>query len=386
MSRAVRHRYKGREQGPVQQEGEVVDRRRLGQYWGITVTAGEIASRCEPGQFVNVSVDIAGTLLQRPFSVAGASPSGPVAGTIDIVVDSHGPGTNALGRVRTGDRLTLMGPLGRAFPMPQRRVSAVLVGGGYGAAPLYYLGNRLRAAGHKVGFVIGAADQSRIVDPIVPKRMATLTMFTTEDGSMGEQGLVTDVLRKALVSTDAEVVYSCGPNGMLAAVSAISEDLGIPCQVAVEEHMACGVGVCMTCVLPIRDRHGDVHNRRVCVDGPVFTSTRIAWEQSRYLGSVDKAAPDTVLLGDGGGGEPRDSADRDPAAPDVAVPPTVDEPAAKPNGSPSEGGAEGRRGTSTPADAPGQDRQRDGRRERRGGTGGGSGAGQRPGDGSWIGQ
>lgn len=282
MSRAVRHRYQGRADGPVQQVGEVVDRRRLGRYWGITFTAGEIAQRAEPGQFINVAVDSSGTLLRRPFSIAGATPSGPVAGTIDIVVDAHGPGTDALGRARTGDRFTVMGPLGKPFPMPQRRVSTVLVGGGYGAAPLYFMGNRLRMAGHKVGFVIGAADQQRIVDPIVPKRMATMTVFTTEDGSMGERGRVTDVLARALESTAAEVVYACGPNGMLAAVSRISEELGIPCQVAVEEHMACGVGVCMTCVLPIRDRHGEVHNRRVCMDGPVFTSTRVDWASSRY--------------------------------------------------------------------------------------------------------
>lgn len=282
MSTAVRHRYQGRDKGPVQQVGEVIDRRRLGRYWGITVTAGEIASRAEPGQFVNVAIDVSGTLLRRPFSIAGASSSGPVAGTIDIVVDPHGPGTDALGRVRTGDRLTLMGPLGKPFPMPQRRVSAVLVGGGYGAAPLYFMGQRLRTAGHRIGFVIGAADQHRIVDAIVPKRMATSTVFTTEDGSLGEQGVVTDVLARALRSTDAEVVYACGPNAMLAAVSAISEQLDIPCQVAVEEHMACGVGVCMTCVLPIRDRQGDTHNRRVCLDGPVFTSTRIDWDVSRY--------------------------------------------------------------------------------------------------------
>jgi dihydroorotate dehydrogenase electron transfer subunit len=310
MSTAVRHRYQGRAEGPVQQEGEVVDRRRLGRYWGITVTAGEIAQRAQPGQFVNVAVDTSGTLLRRPFSIAGASPSGPVAGTVDIVVDAHGPGTAALGRARTGDRLTLMGPLGKPFPMPQRRVSAVLVGGGYGAAPLYYMGTRLRAAGHKVGFVVGAADQQRILDPIVPKRMATTTVFTTEDGSMGERGRVTDVLARVLTSTGAEVVYACGPNGMLAAVSGVCEQRGIPCQVAVEEHMACGVGVCMTCVLPIRDRHGDVHNRRVCLDGPVFTSTRIDWEASRYVQATDPAAPASpsgaatpgVATDDGAGG------------------------------------------------------------------------------------
>ncbi len=403
MSRAVRHRYQGREQGPVQQEGEVVDRRRLGRYWGITVTAGEIASRCEPGQFVNVAVDIAGTLLRRPFSLAGASPSGPVAGTIDIVVDAHGPGTDALGRVRTGDRLTLMGPLGRPFPMPQRRVSAVLVGGGYGAAPLYFLGNRLRSAGHKIGFVIGAADQSRIVDPIVPKRMATLTMFTTEDGSMGEQGRVTDVLRKALATTDAEVVYACGPNGMLAAVSAVSESLGIPCQVAVEEHMACGVGVCMTCVMPIRDRRGEVHNRRVCLDGPVFTSTRIAWQESRY---VAPAGSDD----DGGGSDPVDAPARTPTPTTPAVGnSTTPAPApagradrSPPGADPTSSDTERPPGTKRTSDRPSSDRQSPDRpssdrqspdrpssdrqsSDRRSGDRTPPGEARGPGDGSWIG-
>lgn len=282
MTTGARHRYEGREEGPVQQVGEVVDRRRLGRYWGITITAGEIAKRSQPGQFVNVAVEGTGTILRRPFSIAGATASGPVAGTVDIVVDVHGPGTEVLGRARTGDRLTVMGPLGRPFPLPTRRVSALLVGGGYGAAPLYWLGDRLRAGGHKVGYLLGAASQHRLVDPIVPKRMATYTEFTTEDGSMGERGRVTDLLDKALATTGAEVVYACGPNGMLAAVSAVCHQREIPCQVAVEEHMACGVGVCMTCVLPIRDRHGTVHNRRVCTDGPVFTSTRIDWDQSRY--------------------------------------------------------------------------------------------------------
>lgn len=291
MSTSTRRRYEGRDTGPVQQLGEVVDRRRLGQYWGLTVTAGEIAHRAKPGQFVNVEVRAPGTLLRRPFSVAGASPSGPVAGTIEFVVDAHGPGTDVLGRQRTGDRLALLGPLGRPFPVPKRRVSAVLVGGGYGAAPLYWLGGRLRAAGHKLGFVIGAADQHRVLEPIVAKRMATHSQFTTEDGSLGAQGRVTDVLSDALVATAAEVVYACGPNAMLAAVSEMCAARDIPCQVAVEEHMACGVGVCMTCVLPIHARDGGVERRRVCVDGPVFTSTRVAWEESRY---VDAAPPDNL--------------------------------------------------------------------------------------------
>ncbi len=272
----------GRDTGPVAVTCEVVDRRRLGRYWGLTLSAPDIARRSAPGQFVNVAVDAPGTLLRRPFSIAGVSLGGHVAGTIDIVLDAHGPGTDVLAAIAPGASLDVMGPLGRAFPMPQRRVSALLVGGGYGAAPMYYLGERLRAEGHRVNFLVGAADAQRIIDPITPKRMANASSFTTEDGSMGVQGRVTDLLAEDIASTGAEVVYACGPNAMLAAVGAICERLGVPCQVAVEEHMACGVGVCMTCVLPLRGRNGTVSNRRVCIDGPVFTSTRIAWEESRY--------------------------------------------------------------------------------------------------------
>ncbi len=299
----------GRDVGPVAMTCVVVDRRRYGRYWGLTLSAPEIARRAAPGQFVNVAVEAPGTLLRRPFSIAGVSLSGQVAGTLDIVLDAHGPGTGALATIAPGANLDVLGPLGKAFPMPQRRVATLLVGGGYGAAPMYYLGGRLRAAGHRVNFLIGAADTQRIIDPITPKRMANQASFTTEDGSMGHRGRVTDLLADDLASTGAEVVYACGPNAMLAAVGAICEDLNVPCQVSVEEHMACGVGVCMTCVLPLRGRNDKVANRRVCIDGPVFSSTRIAWDESRWaepapatvdaLVDADRDAVEVEATGDG---------------------------------------------------------------------------------------
>ncbi|MBY5164034.1 dihydroorotate dehydrogenase electron transfer subunit [Salsipaludibacter albus] len=297
----------GRDVGPVSMTCEVLDRRRLGRYWGLTLSAPEIARRAAPGQFVNIAVSAPGTLLRRPFSIAGAALGGHVAGTIDVVLDPHGPGTDMLAGVPPGASLEVLGPLGRAFPLPQRRVSALLVGGGYGAAPMYYLGERLRAEGHRVNFLVGAADSSRIIDPIVPKRMATWSSFTTEDGSMGHRGRVTDLLAEDLETTAAEVVYACGPNAMLAAVGDICEAAGVPCQVAVEEHMACGVGVCMTCILPIHTRKG-VQNRRVCVDGPVFTSTRIAWEESRYTETAHEPVDDDL--------DDRDASDHDGRGPD----------------------------------------------------------------------
>lgn len=288
----------GRDTGPVAMIGEVVDRMRYGRYWGLTISAPDVARRAAPGQFVNVAVEAPATLLRRPFSIAGVSLGGQVAGTFDIVLDAHGPGTDALATIAPGTNLDVLGPLGNPFPMPQRRVATLLVGGGYGAAPMYYLGERLRAAGHRVNFLVGAADAQRIIDPITPKRMANQASFTTEDGSMGHRGVVTDLLAEDITATGAEVVYACGPNRMLAAVGQVCEQLGVPCQVSVEEHMACGVGVCMTCVLPLRGRNGVVRNRRVCVDGPVFSSTRIAWEMSRYATGAE----------DPSGGEPGQSA------------------------------------------------------------------------------
>lgn len=278
----------GRAQGrvgtddPVQAHCEVLARRREGAYWLLSLAAPEIAERARAGQFVNVAVDAPHTLLRRPFSIARVSQQGVAAGTVDIVFNADGPGTTWLTSLDAHDVVDVVGPLGTPFPIPQRKVSCLLVGGGYGVAPLLYLAEELTRKGLRVDMIVGARSQDRILNPIDAKRLTASVTFTTEDGSYGEHGRVTDVLDEMVQRCDSGVVYACGPNPMLRAVSERCAQLKLPVQVAVEEYMACGIGVCFSCVVPIRTKAGAVHNRRACIEGPVFNGARIAWERTRY--------------------------------------------------------------------------------------------------------
>lgn len=273
--------------GPLRARCEVLAYRQLGRYHSLTFVAPEVADRSRPGQFVSLAVEARETTLRRPFSIYSVSQHGPWAGTVEIVFDDVGPGTRWLTTRSKHDVVDLVGPLGKPFPMPARTVPCLLVGGGYGAAPLLYLAHELQQAGQRVDMTLGAATVDRVFNPIEAKRLSASTQFTTEDGSLGTRGVVTDVMPKMIEQAGTGVVYACGPMAMLAAVARLSADLGVPCQVAVEEEMACGTGVCFTCVLPYRRRDGIV-NLRACVDGPVFNGAKVAWEAvgTRAMGDL----------------------------------------------------------------------------------------------------
>jgi len=270
---------------------EILASRRIGAYHSLTFVAPELAERTEPGQFVSVAVGASGALLRRPFSVFAVSKHGPWAGTVEIVFDAVGNGTRWLAERTKHDVVDIVGPLGRPFPLPQKPVGCLLVGGGYGAAPLLYLAQRLQKNGTRTDMVVGAATSERVFNAIEAKRLSASVHFTTEDGSLGRHGVVTDVLDEVLENSGAEVIYACGPMPMLAAVARVARRRRVPCQVAVEEAMACGVGVCWTCVLPYRRKDGPA-NLRACVEGPVFNAARIAWDA---IGQPLAAAPDDEL-------------------------------------------------------------------------------------------
>jgi len=256
---------------------EVVRRRREGPYVALTLAAGAIASLARPGQFIEVGVEAPATLLRRPFSIAAMSRQGPDAGTLDILLDAHGPGTRWLAARQPRDAVEVIGPLGTPFPLPRRPVACLLVGGGYGAAPLYALAEELVALGQRVDIIVGAASQERLYVSLDAKRAATSVRVTTEDGSAGTRGRVTDALDEAIDACGTGVVYACGPNPMLAAVSRRVGERGLPVQVALEERMACGVGVCWTCVVPVHGADGVTTMRRSCIDGPVFDGAHVDW-------------------------------------------------------------------------------------------------------------
>jgi dihydroorotate dehydrogenase electron transfer subunit len=273
----------------IRQKCEVLSSKAWGVYQAITLVAPDIAERARPGQFVEVAMPPGREfLLRRPFSIHLASRKGGWAGTLEIAFSVNGPGTEWLAGVQPHDFLDLIGPLGTPFPLPREASNCLLVGGGYGSAPLYFLAQELRDRGMRVDMVIGARDQQRLFKPVEAKRLSVMVTVTTEDGSVGDRGRVTDAIPGLVARSGTQVIYACGPNAMLRAVALYASENRIPSQVAVEELMACGMGVCWTCVVPLirRDRKGWDYLRS-CVDGPVFSGGRVWWE--KWLGGP--AAP-----------------------------------------------------------------------------------------------
>nr|WP_204331930.1 dihydroorotate dehydrogenase electron transfer subunit [Geodermatophilus sabuli] len=255
---------------PVQRVAEVADARPAGAYVQLTLAAPEIAERAEPGQFVAFAVGGATSamLLRRSIAIAATAD-----GQVTVVVAPHGPGSTWLAGLRPGDTVDVVGPLGRPFPAAPPGGPAVVVGGGYGAAALVGLAARLRAEGRTVAAVAGAASADRLCSVEELSRIADPVLVTTDDGSAGRPGRVTDAL--ADLAGDAAVVYACGPMPMLRAVTDVATAAGVPCYVAVEESMACGIGVCMTCVLPVVGEDGRTRFARSCTEGPVFGGDRV---------------------------------------------------------------------------------------------------------------
>ncbi len=264
---------------PIQFRGEVVSMRRAGLYQVMTLTAGAIPESTRPGHFVALAIggQESGLLLRRAFSIHGVQERGVFGGTLDIVIAAHGAGTRWLSERHRADPIDIVGPLGRPFSLPRDPVSCALVGGGYGSAPLFMLAEHLRARGCRVDMVLGASTEERLFGILEAKRMASTVTLTTDDGTTGKRGRVTDVLEGIIDRNGTDVVYACGPMPMLAAVADLATSKGVYSQCAVEESMACGIGVCMTCVLPVIGDDGVTRMVRSCVDGPVFRGDLVRW-------------------------------------------------------------------------------------------------------------
>lgn len=284
---------------PVQVRGEVLGTRRVGEYHQLTLVAPGVAEQVRPGHFVALAVggETSANLLRRAFSVYRTQDRGVYGGTVDIVFAEHGPGTRWLAQVRQHDSVDVVGPLGKPFALPKEPVPCTLVGGGYGSAPLFTLAEQLRERGCRVDFVLGAATEGRLFGVLEAKRMSQSVAVVTEDGSLGDRGRVTDVLPAVLNRTQADVVYACGPMGMLAAVSELATHFGAHSQCAVEEAMACGIGVCMTCVLPVVGDDGVTRMVRSCVDGPVFRGDAVRWNEVGTVPADTWGAPTAEGVG-----------------------------------------------------------------------------------------
>lgn len=220
-----------------------------------------------PGQFVQVAANTPGVFLRRPISINDVNYD---QNTIDLLIRKAGKGTSTLVALKEGDKLNILLPLGNGFSLDVTSGSRLLlIGGGVGVAPLLYLGRKLKEAGHKPEFLLGARSAADLLE--LDDFAAVGTVYaSTEDGSMGERGLVT---RHSALEGNIDTIYCCGPAPMMKAVAAIARERAINCEVSLENMMACGLGACLCCV-----ENTVKGNVCVCTEGPVFNINLLNWQ------------------------------------------------------------------------------------------------------------
>lgn len=269
---------------PVDIAAEVIANTPLSaDYNVLALAAPEIAAAAHPGQFVMIKarsgVD---PLLRRPFSVFELlrDPAGTPTG-FSILNKRIGASTSLLFETRTGQRVSVLGPLGRPFTQVDAPQEAWLVAGGVGLAPFEVLARQLRARDVAVTLFYGARRAEELFYLDTFARLGVRLVLATEDGSLGERGRIVAPLERALAARPAGVrpmIYACGPEGMLAAAARVAGAHGVPCEVSVERLMGCGMGGCYSCVVPMRDADGHAHHVRSCLSGPVLPADRIVWD------------------------------------------------------------------------------------------------------------
>lgn len=222
-----------------------------------------------PGQFVEVQAATSPTtFLRRPISVNYVDEE---RGTLWLLVHEVGEGTRAMGRLQAGDSVNCVYPLGNGFSVPTEAGKKILlVGGGVGTAPLLYLGHKIREAGSEPVFLLGGRTGSDLMQLDLFHALGRV-FITTEDGSDGERGFVTN--HSVLTKEHFDGVATCGPKPMMVAVARWAASVGVACEVSLENLMACGLGACLCCV----EKMADGHNVCVCKDGPVFNINQLSW-------------------------------------------------------------------------------------------------------------
>ncbi len=251
-------------------EGRIIfNKKTSGGYYNMRIKAAWIAENAVPGQFVTLKTNENGMpLIRRPMGIFKIAPP-----HIEILYKKIGSGTGLLSKMKPGETISVLGPLGNGFTLPEGRKSAILVGGGYGISPIACLYEELKRKKVKILIVIGAKNKSLVFKKGLPG-----AKIATEDGSDGMKGLVTDLLEKLCqkVSCSTNVIYACGPEQMLKAVAKVAKKHNISCSVSMEALMACGVGVCLSCVCALKVKSGFEY-KRVCTDGPVFDAGELDW-------------------------------------------------------------------------------------------------------------
>ncbi len=249
----------------------ISNQRRSGNYGHLEFESGLIAKHAVAGQFVNIRVaDVLEPLLRRPISIHGVK-----ASKVKIIYEIIGKGTQILAARKPGEFLDIIGPLGKGFDYPRPLVQStqaknILIAGGMGVAPLVFLAEKLKLS--KPLVLIGARTKQQVLCLQEFKALGCTVKLATDDGSVGFKGRVTDLLSIVLEQTKILGLFSCGPHPMLKTVAQIAHDHKITAQLSLEEHMACGIGACLGCVVMTKTGY-----KTVCKDGPVFSSEELIW-------------------------------------------------------------------------------------------------------------
>ena len=246
--------------------------------WLMEFRSALLASHARPGQFLMVHLGerTKDPLLRRPFSIHGIRDGDRVMILYNVV----GAGTSLLSALKERDPISVIGPLGNGFTLPRPNEEAVLVGGGMGLAPLFFLAQVLQKdQRNTVTVFLGFATSQQVVRIQQLKDLGVNLSLTTEDGSLGTKGVVTDLLSQHLGNKGPTkpVIYSCGPPAMLKKVAQKTTAFNLSSYVSVEGYMACGLGICMGCAVKATHGEGEPYYY-VCQDGPVFPSGMIDWE------------------------------------------------------------------------------------------------------------
>ena len=214
--------------------------------------------KAQPGQFVMAWLPEVG---EKPFSIAGLDP-------FSLMVVDVGPFSHALHQIKAGDRIWVKGPLGHGFSLSGD--TAILVGGGYGAAPLWPLANLAQSKGMNVKVCLGARSQADLLLHEAFEKAGCEVSVATEDGTAGERCLVTEIVEKILAESGGDGIYACGPTGMLSALAALAKSYDVPYQLSWEAHMRCGMGLCGSCEVAQTSDPALPPGWLACFDGPVF--------------------------------------------------------------------------------------------------------------------
>lgn len=234
----------------------------------MVLSCRAIAEAAVPGQFVHLLP--AGCTLRRPISICEIHKE---AGTLTIVFEVKGSGTDVLANTRVGENLDILGPLGHGFSILPEARHVVLVGGGIGNPPMLSLAQEY---GSRATAICGYRNASIVTLQQDFQMTGAETILCTDDGSAGRHALVTEPLKEILSVGETEIVYACGPRPMLKFVAAAAKKAVVACEVSMEERMGCGIGACLVCACQL-EREGKSVMGHVCKDGPVFRAEEVVW-------------------------------------------------------------------------------------------------------------